>query len=433
MNSIMHDTLNFNRNIKLSFDGGNLSSDTGLLIPRSFDESIGFSKLIENSFQGKASFKHTKADVIKQLVYTTIAGYHEDDASDALREDPIFQEILGKSTLASQPTISRRINESTLEDLECFNQVTLSLLKIVYQRQTPKHVILDVDSTHIDTYGNQEENAYNYHYNSRGYHPLMLFDGLTGDLFRVALRKGSVYTSNGVVEFLTPVLQWFEKNFPQIELILRGDSGFACPELYALLEEYRVKYVIRLKANNLLYQNSQHVEKAFYEAFDQDYTKNHALYEGFLYKASSWDRERRVVCKVERKAGELHPRHTFIVTNLESHPKQAIKAYQKRGNMENFIKEAKLDFGMESLSHTSFLANAFKLGIRALAYNLISFMKRLILPKKQRKSRMLSIRNTIIKVASRYSRSSRYKKIRICSSYPNKKLFNNLLQQLATW
>ncbi len=131
-------------------------------------------------------------------------------------------------------------------------------------------MVLDVDSTHIDTYGNQEENAYNYHYNSKGDHPLMLFDGLTGDLFRVILRKGSVYTSTGVVEFLTPVLQWFEKNFPQIELILRGDSGFASPELYALLEEYQVKYVIRLKTNNLLYKNSQHVEKVFYETFEQD-------------------------------------------------------------------------------------------------------------------------------------------------------------------
>ena len=433
MNSIMHDTLNFNKNIKISYDGGNLSSDTGLLIPRSFDEAIGFSKLIKKIFTGNADFKHTQANVIIQLVYTTIAGYHKDDASDELREDPIFKEVLGKSTLASQPTISRRINGFTSEDLECFNQVTLELLKTIYQRKTPKYVILDVDSTHINTYGNQEENAYNYHYNSKGYHPLMLFDGLTGDLLQLRLRKGSVYTSNGVVEFLTPVLQWFEKHFPQIELILRGDSGFACPELYALLEEYQVKYIIRLKANNLLYQQSQHVEKAFYEAFNQDYTKTHALYEDFFYEAGSWDKERRVICKVERKVGELHPRHTFVVTNLNSFPQQVIKAYQKRGHMENFIKEAKLDFGMGSLSHTSFLANAVKLRIKALAYNLINFMKRLILPKKQRKSRMLSIRNIFIKVASRHSRSGRYKKIRICSSYPYKNLFHNLLQKLATW
>ncbi len=306
----------------MNYDGGNLSLDTGLLIQRSFDEAIGFSKLIEKVFTGNAGFKRTQADIIKQLVYTTIAGYHKDDDSDELREDPIFKEILGKSTLASQPTISRKINEFTPEDLECFNQVTLELFKSIYQRKTPKYVILDVDSTHIKTYGNQEETAFNYHYNANGYHPLMLFDGMTGDLFRVALRKGSVYTSNGVVEFLTPVLQWFEKYFPQIQLILRGDSGFACPELYALLEEYLVYYIIRLKTNNQLYQQSQHIEKAFYEAFEQDNSKNHALYEDFMYAAGSWDKERRVVCKVKRKVGELLPGHTFIITNLISFPQR---------------------------------------------------------------------------------------------------------------
>ncbi len=99
-----------------------------------------------------------------------------------------------------------------------------------------------------------------------------------------------------------------------------------------------MKYIIRLKANNQVYKHSQYVEKYFYEAFGQDHMKAHALYEDFLYKASSWDKQRRIICKVERKAGELHPRHTFIVTNLKSFSSQVIKAYQKRGNMENFIK-----------------------------------------------------------------------------------------------
>ncbi len=101
--------------------------------------------------------------------------------------------------------------------------------------------------------------------------------------------------------------------------------------------------------------------------------------------------------------------------------------------MENFIKEAKLDFGMGSLSHTSFLANAVKLAIKALAYNLINFMKRLIVPKEQGKRCMLSIRKMFIKVDSHHSRSSRYKKTQICSSYPYKNLFHNLLQKLASW
>ena len=430
MTSLMQDTLNFNRNININFNGGNLSSDTGLLIPRSFDQTIGFSKTIEDIFSGHNSHDHTDADIIKQLIYTNIAGYHQDDASDDLCDDPIFKEVLGKTNLASQPTISRRINGFTENNLEQFNGLVLDLLRKVYSRKAPKHVVLDIDSTHVETHGNQEENAYNFHYHSKGYHPLMLFDGLTGDLLRAKLRKGSVYTSEGVVEFLRPVLQWFEESFPKVKLILRADSGFACPELYELLEEYRVYYVIRLKANNLLYQASYHVEEHFIETYGQDYTKTNAVFDSFPYQAASWEKERRVACKIERKAGELYPKHHFLVTNLNLSPVQIVKAYQKRGNMENFIKEAKLDFGMDQLSHTSFVANAVKFSIKALAYNLISFMKRLVLPKKQQKNRMLSIRYLLVKVASKLTCSSRYKKISICSSYPYKGLFNRVLQAI---
>ena len=422
---------NYANGSRISFDGGNLSSDTGLLLPRSFDQTMGFSELIEKYFSGYSANEHTDADIIKQLIYTNIAGYHQDDACDELREDPIFKEVLAKDSLASQPTVSRRINEFSEDNLEQFNSLMLDLLKKVYKYQTPSHVVLDIDSTHVETHGNQEENAYNFHYHAKGYHPLMLFDGLTGDLLRAKLRKGSVYTSDGVVEFLQPVLQWFEDNFPEVKLILRGDSGFACPELYQLLEEYRVYYVIRLKANNLLYKAAYQVEEYFYETFGQNYFETNAVFDSFPYQAASWHQERRVICKVERKAGELYPRHHFIVTNLNSPPKQVFGAYQKRGHMENYVKEAKLDFAMDQLSHTSFVANSIKFCIKALAYNLINFMKRLVLPKEQQRNRMVSLRYLLIKVASKFTRSGRYKKISICSSYPYKSIFNKALQAIS--
>ncbi|MGV8907221.1 MAG: transposase [Acetobacterium sp.] len=103
MTSLTDYALNFNKNLKVSFDGGNLSSDTGLLIPRSFDEGLGLSRLIDQRFPKTAKRCHSTADVIRQLMYTTIAGYHTDDASDHLRLDPVFTQILDKKALASQP------------------------------------------------------------------------------------------------------------------------------------------------------------------------------------------------------------------------------------------------------------------------------------------------------------------------------------------
>jgi len=430
MTSLTDYTLNFNKNMKVSFNGGNLSSDTGLLIPRSFDKSLGLSQLINTSFPKNANRCHSTADVIRQLIYTTIAGYHADDASDHLRLDPVFTQILGKKALASQPTISRCLNHFDTKMLQKLDHLLLDFVEKAYAVNQPEYVVLDVDSTHIDTHGCQENSAYNYHYGTTGYHPLMVFDGLTGDLLKVELRKGSVYTSNNVVAFLEPVLQWFRSKFPDIQLILRGDSGFATPDLYELLEDYDVHYVIRLKLNATLSASSREADDEFYAAYGTDYSRCHNLYHDFDYQAGSWEKPRRVACRIERHADELCPRHTFIVTNLTAHPQEVIRVYHKRGQMENFIKEAKLDFGMDTLSHSSFLTNAVKLLIRGLAYNLINFMKRLVLPKIYQKSRLLTLRVVLIKVAGRLVRSGRSTWLKLSSSFPYLDLFHDLLVKL---
>jgi hypothetical protein len=233
-----------------------------------------------------------------------------------------------------------------------------------------------------------------------------------------------------VAAFLKPVLQWFRSKFPDIQLILRGDSGFATPELYELLEDFDVYYVIRLKHNGRLSACSRAADDKFYATYGTDYSKSHNLYHDFTYQAGSWDTSRRVVCRIERHAGELCPRHTFIVTNLTAHPQEVIAVYHKRGQMENFIKEAKLDFGMDTLSHSSFLTNAVKLLIRGLAYNLINFMKRLVLPKACKKSRMLTLRVILIKVAGRLVRSGRSIWLKLSSSFPYLDLFHDLLVKL---
>lgn len=430
MTSLTDYAVNFNKNLKVNFNGGDLSSDAGLLIPRSFDEALGLSRLIEGCFPQTAKRCHSTADVIRQLMYTTIAGYHADDASDHLRLDPAFTQILGKKALASQPTISRCLNHFDIRMLETLEQLLLDFVEKAYAVNQPEYVVLDVDSTHIDTHGHQENSAYNYHYGTTGYHPLMVFDGLTGDLLKVELRKGSVYTSNNVVAFLLPVLQWFRSTFPGIQLILRGDSGFATPELYELLEDFDVFYVIRLKLNATLSTCSRAADNEFYTAYGTDYSRSHSLYHDFTYQAGSWDKSRRVVCRIERNANELCPRHTFIVTNLTAHPREVIGVYHKRGQMENFIKEAKLDFGMDTLSHSSFLTNAVKLLIRGLAYNLINFMKRLVLPKIYQKSRLLTLRVVLIKVAGRLVRSGRSTWLKLSSSFPYLELFHELLVKL---
>ena len=180
--------LESNKQIKINFDGGDLSSDAGLLLIKEFVSKIGIDKVISRSFKtnDSALFRyHTDRENLLQMIYMIIAGYFEDDASDELTNDPVFKAILDKNNLASQPTVSRFFNRMDEDTLNQFLSIGRILRKKIYSISLPEAVILDLDSTLLDAYGNQEGRAFNYHYQANGYHPLVCYDGMTGDLIKI--------------------------------------------------------------------------------------------------------------------------------------------------------------------------------------------------------------------------------------------------------
>lgn len=141
---------------------------------------------------------HTDQENLLQIIYMIIAGYFENDASDELTNDPVFKSILEKDALASQPTVSRFFNRMDEDTLNQFLTIGRILRKKIYSIQMPQAVILDLDSTLLDAYGRQEGRAFNFHYQSNGYHPLVCYDGMTGDLIK----------SSFVTEHSTPAPEW---------------------------------------------------------------------------------------------------------------------------------------------------------------------------------------------------------------------------------
>ena len=245
-------SLQSNRQIKINFDGGDLSSDAGLLLIKEFISKLGIERLLNRSFKtnDSAVFRyHTDRDNLLQMIYMIMAGYFEDDASDELTKDPVFKAVLEKSALASQPTVSRFFNRMDEDTLKQFQEISQILRKRIYSIQMPQAVILDLDSTLLAAYGKQEGRAFNFHYRSNGYHPLVCYDGITGDLIKIHLRDGAAYSCTGVTNFLQPILDEYLNDYPTIHLLLRGDSGFATPDLYKQCEENGTSYVIRLKEN----------------------------------------------------------------------------------------------------------------------------------------------------------------------------------------
>jgi len=425
--------LNFNRKVKFNFSGGDLTSDAGLLLLKEFEQQIGFNSVVSKNFgtkENKNFREHSDASLLAQKVYQTITGYFTDSIADEISHDPMFKALLNKGRLASQPTLSRFFNRLNKDSLQQLLKVQTKLQHTIYSIKNPDSILIDVDSTSFETFGKQENTAYNAHYHNTGYHPLLAYDGLTGDLLKAELRKGSCYTSKNVVKFLTPLLDDFQQKLPKTKLFLRGDSGFAIPKLYKLLETNSTSYVIRLKANNNLYKSSAHIDQELNEIIRQVGFDYAVYYDEFEYQSKSWDYPRRVVVKAEKLQGQLIPRYSFIVTNMDLSPEQTFMLYNNRGHMENFIKECKTGFNFRKCSSQDFITNQNRLQISVLAYNLFNWFRRLALSPKMRHLQISTIRTKLIKIAAKLVKGARYLTFKLCSSCPYRKEFYETLANI---
>src|SRR5438270_9558531 len=221
-----------------------------------------------------------------------------------------------------------------------------------------------MDSSESPTDGAQEGSAYNGHFGCTCYHPLFVFNQL-GDLERCALRSGNVHSAASWREVLEPVVARYRGTVKQC--CFRGDAAFANPEIYEFLEAESIGYAIRLPANRVLQDKIGHLLKRPVGRPPQEVRR---YYSSFRYQAGSWNKPRRVVAKVEWHPGELYPRVGFIVTNLARPAERVVAFYNQRGTAEQCIKEGKGAIKWTRLSCHSFAANAVRLQLHALAYNL---------------------------------------------------------------
>jgi len=424
--------LDFNSNIKGNWDGGELTSDGGVFLIHNFMNQINFSGILEKHFfiesdQAKRTFSNPK--MLMQFIYLTVLGYHNQDHHNDLREEPAISSCFNEETLASQPTVSRfiaRLDKSSLSQLKKINEL---LVEKYYEIKPPEYLIFDIDTSYFETYGKQEGGAYNTHYGHRGLSPLMIFDNETGLLIEADLREGSRYCCSGVEDILTEFLERYQSQFPSITRLLRGDSGFAAPDIYKSCETTDSKYVIRLKSNQVLQREAQAI---FEEIFDEErFHEDQIVLGEFYYQAKSWDKKRRVVFEAKHHGGQLVPDFTYIVTNLETEKLELVlELYRKRGSMENFIKEAKNGFGVAKVSQKQLIANQNQMMIKMITYNLIQIFKALVLPEGMKSFQVETLRNKIFKIAAKKIRHARQIMFKFCSHFPLKKEFEMILKNI---
>src|SRR5699024_2120858 len=387
------------------------------------------SKKIVRFNDSRKYWTHTNHKLLKQLVLQIVAGYNTDSAANILQNDPVLQTLSIDEPLASQSSISRfydRVVVETILTLQVLNQDLIDKARLV---RNDTNMIIDLDSTHSDTFGHQEETAYNAHDGTNVYHRLVAFDGLTGDFLKAKLRSGNQYTSNWVKEFLEPLLAHYNQTIPTTDILVRGDSGFATPDVYDLCDLYENQYVIRLKANRNLYRLAE--EFVFYDNH-HPWDEKEVYYHSVSYQAASWFKPRRVCIRSTREVGELLFKHSFIVTNFSENisAKRVFETYNKRGTMENYIKEAINSFFFDKTDSSEFLENEARMMISLLAYNLVNFLRTLCFEPKSKGLQVNTIRLRLFKVAGKLVNTARQTYLKLSSYHVHQREFYAVFRKI---
>jgi len=426
--------LDFDRKLKLEFHGTKVTSDGGLLAYRDLDETLGLTSTIDSELRDIRTGKNTQhglAALLRQSIYSRLAGYDDTNDAERLCVDPAMRHIAGgraiERSAASTSAMGRFETEILTQpkNLEPLMNLAGEWVDRVHQRKSLKQIILDMDSSVSPTYGHQEGSVYNGYFECTCYHPLFCFNQY-GDLERALLRHGNVHSADDWRSLLEPIVNRYRGY--DILRFFRGDAAFADPKIYPYLEAEGYSYAIRLKDNPILHKKIAHL---LTRPVGRSPKKPIVLYHSFQYQAASWTIARRVVAKIEWHAGELFPRVGFIVTNLRLKSSNVVKFYNKRGTVEQWIKEGKYALNWTRLSCHDFLDNQVRLQLFTLAYNLGNFLRRLALPKSVKKWSLTTLRDKLIKIGARVVSHSRYVIFQMAEVMVSKRLFQEILDRIG--
>jgi hypothetical protein len=439
------------KEVHVDWDGGELSSDGGWLLLSLADQQLRLTQRLAaavNDPRDPDRIDHPLEALFQQRCYQVAQGYEDGNDAQTLRFDPLLKVAVGRAPseapLAGQSTLSRFENAVTAEDLDGLEEV---LQKLFVERieAGAKRVVLDLDPYDDPAHGQQQGVLFNGYYDCHCYLPFLIcgtVDDGPQHLIGVVLRGGTAAPTEEATGFLKDLVPLIRERHPEIEIIVRGDSGYGVPEMINCCRELDVRFCFGKAKNPALLRLAEgaqvRAEKAE-ELRAERGKRRRALrvYDTFKYRARGWKREERVVVKWEITYGSANPR--FVVTDLTEadgwHAHEGYRFYCARGDRENRIKEFKLDMAGGRLSCMTFLANQFRLILHAAAFILYQAVQEEIgkaAPKHElAKAQVGTLRSRFMKVAARVRERCRVIRIHLCSSFPFQELWQRLAETLV--
>tara|TARA_R100001132_G_scaffold26901_1_gene29887 strand:+ start:90 stop:1343 length:1254 start_codon:yes stop_codon:yes gene_type:complete len=400
------------RHLQANFQGGDLSSDGGLMLLRQIDARTGLSRLAAKALTDRRAggrIRHRLRDLIAQRLYGLCCGYEDLNDHDTLRSDLLMQTAVGRDqTLASSPTLSRLETGASRADAWALHQILVEHF-IASFASPPQELILDVDASDIPLHGEQELKQFHAYYDHHCYLPLYVFCGqsMLACLLRPSRIDGARHASAVLRLLVTRLLRWCERA--------------------------NVQYIIGLARNTRLQARVKLAEQVLERDYRRTGSKQRLVSE-FIYAAASWNRPRRVLTRLEYGVQGVNPR--FVVTNIAGSEADAVQLYDQlycaRGEAENRIKEAQLDlFGTRASCHR-FAANQFRLLLAALAYTLMQRLRELALRGTElERASAATIRVRLLKIGAAIVRNTRRVRILLASHHPLRHVFAHAAHAMA--
>jgi hypothetical protein len=361
------------KRVTADFTGGDVTSDVGVLAMREISNKIGIIEQLGHAIHDERHQSYVKHEIIElltQRIFQIICGYEDANDANDLRIDPGFKASCGRlpsdDDLASQPTITRFENSISTKDMYRIAEVFVDQFIASYA-SPPAALILDIDDTDDATHGTQQMSLFNGYHDEYCYMPLYIFEGQTGRLVTSILRPGKRPNGKEICSLFKRVIKRIRAAWPTVGILIRGDSHFATPELYAWCDTHNVQYILGLSKNSILQglaQGTLSVAHYRYKTFGE----KARVFKELPYQAGTWHRTLRVIIMAE--VSVMGENLRFVVTNLESSLPSFLyeTVYCGRGNMENFIKEHKIALKSGRTSCHRFIANCFRVMLHSAAY-----------------------------------------------------------------
>ena len=420
--------------VEADWNGGSLTSDAGAVLLRETDRRIGLVDALSRCIPDPRNpdwIIHDQRTLLSQRIFGIALGYEDLNDQQSLREDPLFQVVTERGVrkdqpLGSPPTLCRLENRVGREAAFMINAVFVEQF-IRSHAAPPEELTLDFDATDDPVHGGQEGRFFNGYYDNYCFLPLYVFCGK--QLLVAYLRRSDIDAAKPSWAILKLLERRLRQAWPNVRIIVRGDSGFCRWKMMRWCERHDVHYIVGVAKNAVLLREADSWIRQAKEAFEATHQKQR-LFAEIHYAAETWDKPRRVIAKAEHLADG--PNTRFVVTNLKGDPQELYdRVYCARGEMENRIKEQQLGLFADRTSCHRFHANQFRLLLSSAAYVLVETLRRLGLKGTElADAQVTTIRLKLLKIGARVVTSVRRIVLHLAGGYPLKALFAEIARRL---